>query len=182
MVSARSVDISSPVFEIVDLRGHVAARAPLLTCDDSMSANFTMPPSGLYYYRLNGEDKQGLPFSYLIQRKTTLTAGGQYYSLSRVGPETTETTVGQTTQLHFELTSTNDFGPVSVNFEIDEDIQHTIVPSQALLSHQEAVRVTVTIRPGNPLQTVTLRASNDCFNMTASRRVRTTQPVSMKSC
>lgn len=180
LISARSIDINSPVLEMVDLRGCVAARASLLSCGDSMSANITMPPNGTYYYRLEGEDRQGMQFSHLIQRKISILSGAQHYSLTSVGPESVKAQVGQVVNLEFELNSTNDFGPISVNFEIDGDIQHTVVPSRALLSHKEAVRVVVTIRPGVPQQEVTLRAFNDCFNMRARRVVRTTQPVSVK--
>ncbi len=178
VVSALSIAINSPVLEIVDMRGHVASRTSLLSCEDSMSANITMPSAGTYYYRLQGDDKQGIPFSHLIQRKIAILSGSQLYTLTSIGPDSLDVQIGQVVKLEFELSSTNDFGPVSVNFEIDQDIQHTVVPSHALLSHDEAVRVVVTMRPGVAQQEVTLRAFNDCFNMRAGRTVRTTEPVS----
>ena len=179
VVSARAAEIRSPELEIVDLQNNIAVRASLHTCGDAMSTNITIPPPGNYYYRIKGRDEQRMRFSHLIQRKLPVSSGLSHYSLTHVGPQSLQVQYGQIVRLEFDLSSTNDFGPVHVNFSIDESIQRTIVPSHAFLTHEETVRVVVTIHPSASQQNITLRASNACFNLTARRTVMTTRSVSI---
>ena len=178
IVSTRSADMHSPVLSVLDRRGNTALEAALEACGSSLSANFTMPSPGMYYYKLSGEDVAGNRFDHIIQRKITVSSGANFYGLRSVGPGSVQVALGQVAVLRFQFSSTNPFGPVRFNFTLAENgFPYQVSPSQFEMVYGLSINVTVKIRPAIS-QGITLVASSNCFNLTAERFITISQPVS----
>ncbi len=164
---------------MLDRAGSTALQAPLETCGSSMSANITIPSPGMYYYKLQGEDLAGNPFSHIIQRKISVSSGASYYTLNGVGARRVQAVTGQVVVAIFQLNSTNLFGAVRFNLTIAENISlHHVSPSQCVLASGQSLNVTVRVRPTISQQSLTLIVSNECSTLTATKIITVVQPVS----
>ena len=179
MTSTEKVNIFSPSLHLLDGKGKTLLRTSLENCSGLLSAHLTLPVTGSYYYQLHGEDSSGNSFSHLIQPKIPIKSGEEYYSLTDIGPDTVYIVRGEVANVSFRLNSSNRFGSTTFHFSIaqTDTPSYRIVPPNVTLTFGESVDVVVQARISTQQQ-VTLIASNNCSELTATKSVVVTSPVS----
>ncbi len=145
VTSTRAADISSAVLLLVDDDENTATTVELSKCGSSLLiGSFTAPP-GFATYHLQGEDRNGIPFTYKTRRTATFSEANYLFTVAVESDA--EITESGSVSLVYRFENTDLHGYASLDFTATSEPKGqfilTVDPESLVLEAGQAIDVTV---------------------------------------